>query len=323
MKYLIIFCPLLLLLFSCDNQKQVKDSKNKLNQEPQLIEQAKEQKLKMIDSLNNEITLLNQNKDKLSKNIDYTFANIYSTLNNSFLDYIIIGTENLEKIKLLLNSQLGFSINDKKTSKNGISNFIIQFEDSSKIEFVSSDNKLELQFALRTNNIKELFSNLKTISSPLNIFSKSKIHSTISQSKTSASLPFSIIQYHNRNKNIVKGHLNKANKISAVWLTTPDIRKTIEQYSTYGFSLVDTLTVANIKQKTALIKNNNLDLILINGKDYSILGLTLKVSNLEDVQKLFVNNLNKNFAIKKNKRGRSIYLSPQITKTIWLEFLGN
>jgi hypothetical protein len=334
-KWMISF--LLIVFFACDNQQKISKSKNNSNGESQLIEQTKDDFSKSIDSLNEDISSLEKSKNRLAANLDYSLSNVYSYLNNSFLDHIIIGTKNLEETKLFLENSLGFKIKTGNIHKNGIKNIFVEFEDSSEIEFVSVQNPTDqlasdynklinknhfgLQFAVRTNHITELYSHLQKVNSDFNNFSNNKIYSSISQSNISSQKPFFIIQYHNKMNNSTNYHQGKINGLSAIWLTTPNLIETIKTYSEYGFTLVDTVTVANIKNKTATMKNKNFEIILIADNSYSILGLTLRSESIDEVQKMFAKNFNKAVDIKKSKRGKSIYLPPQVTKSIWFEFI--
>ena len=325
-------------LIACDNNTEVNNSKTEGNEETIIVEKEKQKHNIDIDSLNKEIRKLSESKDELRKNLEFAGSNIYSIIKQSFLDHIIIGSNDLSNSELFFNKALGFSVKKGDPHKNGINNLFIEFTDSSEIEILSVDtptdqlaktyktqldnNKFGLQFAIRVNSIDQLTNNFISISSKYSTLINQNNYSSLSKNNTSEDFPFFFIQYENNPTGNVK-HDNKTSGISSVWLSTPNIRQSIIQYSDFGFSLIDTLTVADIDNKTASMKNDNFEIILIEDNNYAITGVTIKTNFIDNMQEMLIEYLKEDVRIINNKRGKSIYLSPHVTNSIWFEFLEN
>lgn len=337
-KIIISIILISLVFLSCDNNTKVNQSKLENKQESEIIKNEKIVHEKQIDSLNYEIKKIKEEKNNKKYNTKFAEAEIYNLLKSSYLDHVIIGSKDLLKSELLLKEKLGFTTKKGREHENGITNFFVDFKDSSEVEIMSvknpkdklvsrynsllDNNQYGFQFAIRTNSLEKLTENFKEIKSEYSVLAKNEDYSTLSTEIFSKKYPLFFIQYKdNSSSQTIQG--NNTNGISAVWLSTPNIRKSIEQYSNFGFSLIDTISVANIKSKTALMKNDNFDIILIEDESYSITGVTIKTNNIEKIQKILIANLRKDVRITENKRGKSIYLSPQITNSIWFEFLEN
>lgn len=331
---------IVLLIFTylgtgCDNKREVMDSKKEINQEAKEIEDKKNEYEESIDSLNKEIKLLA--KKKQVKKEEFAEAEIYNVVKNSYLDHIIIGSNNLEKSKSFFQDKLGFTIKEGKKHNNGIINFFIEFVDSSEIEIVSITNPIDLlakeyntllkikhfgfQFALRTNEIQNLKNHFGTLSSNFSHFDENLAYSTLAQKEFKQELPIFFIQHHQKHFNTKTNHSNNSNGISAIWLSTIDIKKSAQKYIDFGFSIMDTISLGDIKKKTVLLRNDNFEIILIGNDKYEISGLTLSISNLDIIQKIVKDNLNLTPQVKNNKRGKSISLDPTTTNSIWFEFL--
>jgi len=336
--YFVIILSILQLIAGCDNDKNIKHSKESSKKETKHIKELRADYQNSLDSLQNDISKLTETKKKLLNKEEFAKSEIYKILQNSDLDHIIIGTKKFNESKLLF-EKLGFSIKGGKQHKNGIKNFFVEFSDSSEIEIISihspndplatfyksflDNEQYGFQFALRTKNIKELARSFHIVKSNFTEISENKIYTTLSQKNLNQVLPLFFIEYIQGHSDSFTDRSNNMEGLSSVWLSTKDIRKSIHQYSDFGFSLVDTVTVADIKSKTALLKNDNFELILIESKNYDISGTTIKITKIKELQKHLAKNLDIDIEIKNSKRGRSIYLSPLITKSIWIEFLEN
>lgn len=336
--FIILITSIVICITGCENVQNVEQSKQAQKQELKQIKDLEANYKKLDDTLKSNIIELKKKKDELLSNEDYFRSKIHDIIKHSFLDHIILGSKNLSNSELFFNKALGFSVKKGKPHKNGIENLFIEFADSSEIEILSVDiprdplakkykiqlenENLGLQFAIRSNSIDQLANNFKSISSDYSILTKQNNYSTLSKNNTSEDFPFFFIQYKNNPTGNVK-HDNKTSGISSVWLSTPNIRKSIIQYSDFGFSLVDTLTVADIDNKTASMKNDNFEIILIEDNNYAITGVTIKTNFINNMQEMLIEYLKEDVRIIENKRGKSIYLSPQITKSIWFEFLEN
>lgn len=334
-KVLIIL--LLLSISGCDNKTEVDKSKEEINQVTKSITDEKEKHQRSIDSLNKEID--NINKTTSQKKMDYASAEIFNIGKHSYLDHVIIGTNEFQKSMSFLNEKLGFSIKNGRTHKNGITNYFVEFEDSSEIEFISIENnavglanqykellkkdKYAFQFALRTNQLKKLKESFNTLSTGFSEYNENKIYSTLANSEISQSLPFFFIKNHKDNSPSNFAHQNNAAGISAIWIKTKDIKISVRDYIDLGFDVIDTIKVGDYNTKTVLLKNNNFEIILIQSNEFEISGISIKTKNIKKLRPTINEKLNLNLKLNSNKRGTSISLSPKTTKSIWFEFIEN
>lgn len=336
-KLKVIPILILLLLNGCDNKTKIIDSKDERNKESIKINKEKHEHEKEIDSLKKEIKNLSKTKSNVEQNYEFAEAEIFSILKKSYLDHIIIGTHNLESTREFLVAKLGFKVSAGRVHKNGISNFFIEFKDSSEIEFMSinnssdqlsqqykqmiDDGKFGLQFALRTNKLDKLYNQFYLLDPNNYKFNKNTIYSTLSENSNSRDIPIFFIQYNiNHNNSIINQDPNLV-RLSAVWLGMNKLRETIQKVSNFGFTLIDTTRAANFLTKTALLRNDNSDIILIENENEGILGLTIIVNDLESIHNQIDQKINLDLKIKINNRGRTIALAPEITKSVWIEFL--
>jgi len=332
---IIILVLLCIAGISCDNKTEVIDSKKEINREVKEIEEKKSEYEEELDSLNKDIITLSKNK--FSKRADFAEAEIYNILKNSYLDHIIIGSNNIDQSKLFFQDKLGFSVKEGLKHNNGISSFFIEFEDSSEIEFMSllrtddqlakeyksllENEKYGFSFAVRTNQILKLTNHFKTLSSGFTEFNENKDYSTLSKIDVDPEIPLFFIQHHQNIFNTKTNNLNNTNGISAVWLSTNDIKKSAKQFIDFGFSIIDTISVGNLQSKMVLIRNNNFEIILIDSDRYEISGLTIITSNLDNVRNMIKDKLNLNLKERNSKRGKSVFIDPTTTNSIWFEFL--
>lgn len=333
MKYIYIIF-LVFTFLSCNNKEKVENRKNTDN----IVEDVESKKKiyrSEIDSLSNEIEQLKQKRTQLSTKKEIAKADIYRKVQNASLDHIIIGVNNLDEISSIVLQKLGFTIKKGNRHKEGITNIFIEFPDTSELEFVqiinpksnlaqSYFNKLQhkefgLKFAMRTNQIENLSKNFMLTNFPFKQLNKNNSYITLSASDTNSHYPFFFIQYddisHNYSSNI------RFMGLQSVWVSTKNIRETIKQFSNFGFKLIDTVSIKNIEHKTAWMKNNKFSLIVIEDNHRGIKGISIGVKDIDVLLRKFKHDIKKNAEIINNKRGRSIILEPQITHSIWFEFI--
>jgi len=324
---------------TCDNKSKLFDSKKESNEEIIEIEETKYEHKQSIDTLQKEIIKLSDNRTELEKKKEFIEASIYNILKKSYLDHVIVGSEDLSKSRIFFNEVLGFNIKDGKIHKNGIENFFIEFNDSTEIEIISVENvsdklaneyklmlqkkQFGLQFAIRTPEILELKKQFSGLNSEFTELVKNRMYTTLSKNYLDQAFPLFFIEYNSDNINKNVFHSNNTKGISDIWLSTTDVRKSVQEFVKIGFSLIDTLSVGNIEQKTVLIKNNNINIILIENDHSGIYGLTIKTVGIKNLLDSITDNLNINRKIKTSRRGKSIFINPEITNSIWLEFLEN
>ncbi len=312
------------------------ESKKEINQEAKIIEQEKEKHQRSIDSLNKEIIELTEDKTTLEKNKEIASAEFYNIVKNSYIDHVIIGAKDIARTIEFFENKLGFTTKNGNKHNNGISNFFIEFEDSSELEFISvqnpsdklaadyesllKNNQYGFQFAIRTNQFNYLKNNSYNISEGFSEIYENSNFSTLSKKNIDSKVPFFFIQHQKQNYTKVN-HSNKAKGILSVWLEASDIKKTVRKYVDYGFTAIDTLKVGNYKTKTVSMRNNNFELIIIDSNKDNISGVTIGVAKIIEVERRIKEKLNIDLKIKSSKRGKSISLSPKVTKSIWFEFL--
>lgn len=334
---IILILILLLSAIGCDNKTELNNSKDEISQVTKSIADEKEQHQRSIDSLNKEIE--NINKSASEKKKEFANAEIFDIVKYSFLDHIIIGTNDFQKSIFFFNEKLGFSIKNGRTHKNGITNFFVEFEDSSEIEFISvennaykltksysnllKNNNFAFQVAIRTNKLKKLKESFNILSNEFTKYDENNVYSTLSNSEINQSLPLFFIEYNKDNRPTNFVHKNNTTGISAIWFKTKNIRTSVRDYIDLGFDVIDTIKVGDYKTKTVLLKNNNFEIILIQSSEFAISGLSIKTKNIDNLRTSINEKLNLSLKLNSNKRGKSISLNPTITNSIWFEFIEN
>ncbi len=334
----IFFIILSLIGTSCDNKSELMDSKKKINQDAKEIEDEKNKYEAAIDSLDKEILNLSNTKNKLVNKKEFAETEIISIVKESYLDHVIIGSNNLDQSRSFLKDKLGFSLKEVTEHSSGISSFFVEFEDRSKIELISVENandklteeyktlldkkRFGFQFALRTNRIYKLKESFSALDSELSQLNEDTKYSTLSKQNLDQELPLFFIQYHQQNVNTVTNHQNKTLGVSAVWISTKEIKTTAMQFIDLGFTVVDRINIGNIKSKTVLLRNDNFEIVLIESNSNVVSGLTIRTSNLNDIQNMIKINLGVDLKEQSSKRGKSLFLYPNVTNSIWFEFLG-
>lgn len=337
-KILSVLLALLLLfmgLYSCGNEESVDASRSKNITETAKIEDEKNELTFKVDSLNKNIDSLKKHKELLLDYKSTAELKIFSIIKNSFLDHIIIGSENLSETTELFR-KLGFSIKDGKVHKNGIRNNFIEFADNTEIEIVEvkyptedfaieyknliSQNKFGLQFSLRVDVIENLKNNFSAINSNFVELQKGNDYSTLSAKGINFELPIFFIQFDKLN-NSNTNHLNHAKGITSVWFETKDIKKTARELVDFGFDPIGNYYIPNFTGKVVEFKNANFKIVLIESDKYEITGITISVDSKSDLLKIINDNFDKNFLNKVFENRKSIFLPNEITKSIWLEFV--
>lgn len=337
-KIFIVFISII-HLSSCDNNEKLKQSREQESIETQEIDKIRNDRKVEIDSLQSEITKLKNKKHSLiSQNkIDYLKAEIYYTLKKSNFDHIIIGTKNLAELTDLFKLELGFTIKKGKSHKNGIKNNFIEFLNDSEIELIEVTQPLDklsqeyktlinnqtrgLLFSIRVNEIKKLRDNFNQLQSAFSNFESNPTYSTLSAQKINSESPFFFIEYRGENSNSLISHKNNSKGISAVWYSSSDIKTTARELIDFGFSLIDNYSIPSFKGKVLKFKNDNFAIILIESNKAEIKGLTILTKDLKSVKNILHHSFGNNFIEQISGRGKSIFVSENLTKSIWLEFL--
>ncbi|MBK7104663.1 MAG: VOC family protein [Ignavibacteriae bacterium] len=338
LKLFITISFLILLKFltvSCDNTQNVHESKKENISETEKIKSEKLELNKTADNLSQNIQKLKEQKRVLTNDSLIIHNNIYSSIRNSFLDHIIIGTKNLKDISELFR-KIGFTIKEGKLHKNGIKNNFIEFDDNSEIEFVEIKNPTDnftkeyeklilqknygLQFALRVNDIENLKNNFTSANSNFTELQKGKDFSTLSAKNINYDLPIFFIEFNKLN-NSKTNHENKTKGISSIWFETKNIKKTAHELVDIGFEPIGNHSIPTFPGKIVELKNANFKIILIESVKDEITGITISIENINAIKNILNNNFDKTFSSKIIEKGKSIFLPKEITKSIWMEFI--
>lgn len=334
----IITVIIVLLLFTfCSNENNVDSSKEKKTNEIKHINDEKRELYESFDSLNEKIKSLKDRKTEIQENLEFYEVEIFEQVKNAKLDHVIIGALNFQETSIFFNN-LGFSIKDGYKHKNGISNNFIEFIDNSEIEIIeisessntSSENyksfidaKISgLQFAIRVNEIKQLKLSFEKLNFPFIYLDKNKAYSTLSSKSINTELPIFFIKYNKENNNTEVNHTNKTKGIKSIWFETKDIKKSAGQLVDFGFDPIGNYKIPSFNNKVVEFRNNNFGIILIESNKYEISGITISIESLSELQQIMNKNFDRTFLDKIIKYGKSIFLPREITKSLWLEFVG-
>jgi hypothetical protein len=290
---------------------------------------------KSIDSLNKEIDAISINKSKLEKENKFAEAQVYSILKESYFDHLIIGTANISESANFFADVLGFTIKNGRQHSNGVNNLFIEFKDNSELELISvidpKDNiarkyrsliehkKYGLQFAMRTDRLNEVISHFSNLNSDYNKIHENENYSVLSKSEYDAKLPLFFMKHKNQNFNTETDHQNSAKGIRSIWFSTQKLKETIFDLADLGFQLVDTVKVHGFSNRSVLMKNDNFEIILLEEKDYGILGVTIILDDLSVVKRR-LDNKNLKYRSYNDEKGSGIILSPETSESIWIEF---
>lgn len=335
LKKLLIYIFSLILIIGCDNTEKVQASKNENLTETDIIKSEKVELSKTADSLTQKITTLRNQKNNLSNDSLTNRTIIYSSIKNSFLDHIIIGTNNLHEISNFF-EKLGFSIKKGRLHKSGLQNNFIEFEDNSEIELIEiknptdnftkeyekliSKNSYGLQFALRVDDIENLKNNFTSLNSNFTELQKGKDFSTLSSKNVNTHLPIFFIEFNKLN-NSKTNHENKTKGISSIWFETKYIKETARELVDIGFEPIGNYSIPTFSGKIVEFKNASFKIILIESVKYEITGITISLENKSAIKNILNKNFNKTFSSKIIEKGKSLFLPKEITNSIWIEFI--
>ena len=325
----------ILILIGCDNREQIEDSKKESLAETQNIEKLKDEYERSIDSLNKEIDAISQNKSNLEKENNFAEAQIYSILKESHFDHLIIGTTNISDSRNFFSDVLGFNIKNGRQHVNGINNLFIEFEDDSEIELLTvndpkdkiarkyksliEQNKFGMQFAMRTSRLNEITSHFANLNSVYNTIHENEIYSVLSKNKYDERLPLFLIEHKNKNFNTETDHQNSAKGIRSIWFSTQNLKNSIFDLADLGYQLIDTTKIFGFSNKSVIMRNENFEIILIEDKDYKISGVTIIIDDLSLVKRR-LDDKSLKYRLYRDEEGNSLLLSPETTKSIWIEF---
>ncbi|MCB9248740.1 MAG: VOC family protein [Ignavibacteriales bacterium] len=335
MKVQLIFILVIfsLLAYNCNNQSNVEESKKITQNEAQQLEAQKDSNKIRIEALSDTIGQLKEQKSLIEKKT--AESEVFSIVKNSFFDHVIIGTNNLNKSSTLF-TNLGFLVKEGNKHKNGITNSFVEFIDGSEIELMEVDNptdelskeygnlinanKYGLQFAVRVDEINKLKSSFSQLNKGFTELSVNNTYNTLSLKNINSELPIFFIQYNSENNNVLTNHKNKAKRISAIWISTKDIKQTAKELVNFGFDAIDNYKIPEATGKVIRFKNNNFEIILIESDKYEISGITILVEDIKIIKNTVKSNLSTDFIEQNRGKVNTIILKPEITKSIWIEF---
>lgn len=332
-----LFTVIFLLLANCDNQDKIEKSKGQNLNETKSIEDERLTYKAEIESLETKIELLAKSKSQIESDANYNELEIYRILETSYLDHVIVGSKDLNKSSELFSS-LGFSIKDGYKHKNGIKNNFIEFTNNSELEIIEvsdtndelsknyktliEENISGLQFAIRVHEIDQLKNSFDKLDYPFSKTDKNNFYSTLFSKSINTELPIFFIKYNKENNNTEVNHTNKTKGIKSIWFETKDIKKSAGQLVDFGFAPIGNYKIPSFNNKVVEFRNNNFGIILIESNKYEISGITISIESLSELQQIMNKNFDRIFLDKIIKYGKSIFLPREITKSLWLEFVG-
>jgi hypothetical protein len=261
---------------------------------------------------------------------------IYEAIKESYLDHIIIGTDNLKQSSSFFSEVLGFKVKKGTKHKNGISNSFIKFSDSTEIEIMEVNNPTDilasayenrikvnnfgLQIALRVNKIDQLYRHFKNLNSKYSSFIENSSYSILSKKNINEGMPIFFIEQKSNSLNKFTNHENKALGISSIWLGRMDLKTDILELVDYGFELKDTIRISIINKKSYLMSNNNFNINLFQNDTDRIEGISIRMEDLSYLRKRLKGE-KITFEERTDQDNKFIILSPETTNSIYLEFI--
>lgn len=326
----------ILSLPSCDNTKNISDSREKQNTETTDLESIKKSYSDSLETLKSEVQKISQEKESVSGSKKFSESKIYNIIKNGYLDHIIIGTDDLKQSYSFFSEVLGFKVKKGTKHKTGISNIFIEFSDSSEIEIIEVNNPADkltlaydneindknfgLQFAIRVNKIDLLYNHFKNLSSNYSSFIESDSYSTLSKKNINEGMPIFFIEQKSNSLNKFTNHENKALGINSIWLGRKELKKDILELVDYGFELKDTIRIPGINKKSYLMSNNNFKINLFQNDTDKIEGVSIRMEDQSYLRKR-LEGKKLTFEERTDQDNKVIILSPETTNSVYLEFI--
>jgi hypothetical protein len=326
-----IFC-----LFNCTQNKD-----EDLRKEDD-INKVYSDKKKEAENLKKEVEILRNRKDSLAKIYEKSLAEVSLSklIQRSKLDHVTLAVKNINSAKNNYSNQLGFTIKEGRVHKNGLINSFIKFSDGSALELVTTNepkddladwyknfinNSEGVAFtALENDQLDLLYDKLTESGFVINKQSNNSSYSIVNFQPQDFMHHFFFINYTHKIYDSLETfkHKNGATKLFAVWISIDNIDKAKKQYSLFGFNNFSYLSIPsqNLNGMKIELTKSKIYLLFSSFKN-KIMGVTLLTNDILKSQSYFQKSLQINFEIFKDSRGKSIFIPPDYTSNIWIEFL--
>jgi hypothetical protein len=120
-------------------------------------------------------------------------------------------------------------------------------------------------------------------------------------------------------------HANTADSLIAVWLAGADLSAERRLLETAGATLVSQEVLAPEPSQAMVARVPGGDVLLFEGMPQlhlgrKIIGVTVRVRSIATAQRVLSEKLRQTFSAVRNQNGLSVFVSPQLTHGVWLEF---
>ncbi len=335
------FILLLIISFSCDSDIKYKEQKKKEKETLDNLEVERRAKLEELEKLKNEIAGLRSKNDSLDTAIQFFDSTESQTGISRLLDldHLVIAVKNLEQSKNLFESRLGFTLKPGRLHPNGIKNEFVKFRNGSYIELLTvetPEDKISIHYSeLLKSREGGAFAVLKSdsLAKVTSFFNKSPISAELQESepfyksitlKTGGALKnFFLIEYLAPQKEnpSFTNHLNGVSELFALWINTPDLEKTLREFSDLKFEIGGKIKIPVFAKEGITVDLNKGKIYLFeNAAEGSIIGMTLICKNIKQVSEILRSNgLKFNENLSQNEK--SILLLPNQVYGLWIEFI--
>jgi len=262
---------------------------------------------------------------------------------NSFIigiDHIPIAVRNLDSAANFYKA-LGFSLKPGRYHPNGIRNQHVKFKDGTELELITASQPLDTLSAKYCQHLKEgegpaflgLFTkNMGEVAKQLEAGHKDHERNGNAYINFPASSLFHMLFFGSRNLSPTDKpehfvHTNSADKLIGVWLATNNNASFVDLFKTVGIITRQGKTYfpfSTINTQFATLKEG--EIILLPAKyqivpNHPIIGATVQIKSMDMLKAALQKAGIKIPAIVKGKNGAiSLFLPPDLTHGIWLEF---
>lgn len=256
------------------------------------------------------------------------------------IDHVNLAVANLTSTKQYYSEKLGFTLKPGTLHENSILNAFAKFSDGTLIELISaSEAKDELAewylnfvkqnsngsaFAAFKMDSLAMMDSLKICLDDNNLsYSYQKggyTHLLSVNHYERFHTPFFIhyTQAVNDQAEFLY-HLNGANRLIAIWL--PYRVMDMELMDVLGWQSNDSIQIPTFNLPAANVKlAEGAIYMLPDSSEQRVIGVSLAVNDISKTQQFLQTSLEKEIAIQSWKYGRSIFISPEETLGIWIEF---
>lgn len=253
------------------------------------------------------------------------------------IDHIPIVVRNLDSAAAIY-KQLGFALKPGRLHANGIRNQHVKFKNGTELELITAPQALDTLSTEYYNSLKEgegpvyfgLYStNIPGIAQQLDGYTnyQNRGFITFPASNTFHNLFFGGRQIAATDKPEHFAHRNSATSLVAVWLATDHITQFLDLFKRLGIATSQQRIYSPLStQYASIAKLKEGEVILLPAsnqltRNHPVIGATVKIENIEALKTTLKQAGIKILAVIKGAGNtQSLFLPPEITHGIWLEF---